>query len=162
MVVNPAVWILTVSCVFFTGVTLVKEALDKRYAVGPIRLLSQDVEVKIASSYRFRSRDGISYKEYKNVGVTYYAKGEPTVPGVTMRSGRHVYDGAIAVSRDIWGSLAVPGDLIFVKATGRWYRVEDTMGPQYNMRIDIYTHSMEIAKSGSFRSDIIILRQPYE
>lgn len=116
--------------------------------------------LEVKSAYSFSPSDGISYKEYRNIGVTYYAKGEPTVPGITMRSGRHVYEGAIAVSRDMWGKLCNPGDLVYIKRTNRWYKVEDTMGEQYKMRIDIYTHDMKVANSGSTESDIVIVRQP--
>lgn len=136
------------------------ERRDARYRERDIRRIQSPVVVEVKSTYRFDPVDGINLKRYVGVGVTYYAKGEATVPGVTMRSGRHVYDGAVAVSRDMWGKLVSPGDLIWVQAADRWYKVEDTMGPEYTMRIDIFTHDGRLAKSGSSRSDIIVMRQP--
>ena len=122
--------------------------------------LDQPITIEVKSTYKFEAINGINFKKYKDVGVTYYAKGEPTVPGVTMFSGRHVYEGAIAISRDMLGKLASPGDLVWVASSNRWYKVEDLMSAQYTMRVDIFTHDMVLAGSGSSKSDILIMRSP--
>ena len=75
-----------------------------------------------------------------------------------MYSGRFVYDGAVAVSHPMIQREVKIGDLIWVKATDRWYKVEDTMSAKYkNYRIDIYTHDMTLANSGEHITDVIIL-----
>ena len=118
------------------------------------------IVIKVPCEYRFDLTDGVNLKGYKNIGLTYYAKGEPTVPGVTMYSGRHVFGGAIAVSRDMLGKMVNMGDLIWLKATDQWYIVGDTMAANHQMRVDVFTHDMVLAKSGSSRTDIVIMRVP--
>lgn len=153
--------LLCLACVMFIIAWI--SLLTWKMPAGPVRIepdITQAMIITQEVSYRFEPDEGIYRKRYKNVGVTYYTKGEPTVPGVTMRSGRHVYEGAIAVSQDMWGKIVNPGDFIYVVATGKWYTVEDTMDPKYKMRVDIYTHHLEIANSGSSRSDIVIKSRP--
>lgn len=120
--------------------------------------LTKPLEIEVRSVYKLYPEDGVRIMEIKNVGVTYYTRGEATVPGVIMRSGRHVYVGAAAVSRDLWAKSVAPGDLVYVKKLKRWLKVEDTMGPGYVNRVDVYSDNMAEAKSGSFRTDIIIVR----
>jgi len=120
--------------------------------------LSSPIDIELKLHYKIYPEDGINRKVYKNVGATYYTRGEVTVPSTTMRSGRYVFDGAVAVSQDLWGNVVMPGDVLYVKKTNKWYIVEDTMHKKYKKRIDIYTHSMEEANSGSFRTDILIVR----
>jgi hypothetical protein len=115
----------------------------------------------VKSTYRFEPGDGITYKEIKNVGLTYYRRNDGYTPGHTTRSGRFVFEGGLAVSQPLWQKEVWPGDLVLVKATGRWYKVEDTMNAKYTEnRVDIYTHDEKLAKSGSSKTDIIIVRQP--
>jgi 3D (Asp-Asp-Asp) domain-containing protein len=94
------------------------------------------------------------------MGVTFYTIGEVTTPGIIARSGRHVYEGGIAVSQDLWNKEVKFGDIIFVQSTGKYYTCEDTMHEKYKNRVDIYTNDKTLAKSGSSRSNIVILRQP--
>lgn len=123
--------------------------------------IDRPITIEVNSRHTFHPSDGVQYKEIKNVGLTYYCRGDGYTPGTTTRSGRFVYDGAIAVSQPLWGKEVFPGDLIYVKATKRWYKAEDTMHEKYkDPRVDIYTHNMSLAKSGSHKTDIIIVRQP--
>lgn len=127
----------------------------------PIRhpQLNRAIDIAVPTIHRFDPRHGYSIKEYDNIGLTYYAVGEPTVPGTTGRSGRHVYLGSIAVSRDFIKQRRVDfGDIIWVKSTDQYYIVEDTMHQKYNNRVDIFTDKMEVAQSGSSRTSIIIIR----
>ena len=125
------------------------------------RRLQVPITVDVTSTYKFYPSHGVYYQRLNNIGLTYYAVGDGFTPGITTRSGRYVYDGAIAVSQGMWMKSVLPGDLIWVKATDRFYKVEDTMNAKYlDNRIDIFTHDMALAKSGSSRTDIIILRQP--
>lgn len=126
-----------------------------------VMTLSQPITVGVTSTYFFHPEDGINVKTMKDVGLTFYSRGDGYTPGKTTRSGRFVYEGSVAVSQTMWGNDVHAGDLIFASATGRWYRVEDTMHEKYSEpRIDIYTHDMSVAKSGSSKTDIIIVRQP--
>jgi len=123
--------------------------------------LNEPLIIETRSSFKLMPEDSIKIKKIKNVGLTFYSRNDGYTPGKTTRSGRHVYDGCIAVSHNLWLKDVFPGDLIFVKATNRWYRAEDTMHPKYTeSRVDIYSHSLEIANSGSSRTDIIIVSQP--
>ena len=162
-------WVKTIGmCI---GVTLVgaliacaigamSESITKHY--GPPRLdLTAPITIKVDSVYRFLPTDRISYRAIKGVGLTYYCRGDGQTPGSTTRSGRYVYEGGIAVSQPLWNKEAFPGDLVWVKATDRWYKVEDTMHAKYtDNRVDIYTHDMALANSGAAKTDIIIMRQP--
>lgn len=124
-------------------------------------MLRSPIPIGVTSTYYFHPEDGVSVKLIRNVGLTFYSRGDGYTPGKTMRSGRLVYEGAIAVSQPMWHKDVWPGDLIWVKATNRWYRVEDTMHEKYKEpRVDIYTHDMAIANSGSSKTDIVIVRQP--
>jgi hypothetical protein len=123
--------------------------------------LENPIIIEVKNSYKFYPEDGTNLKMIRGVGLTYYSRKDGMTPGHTTRSGRFVSEGTIAVSQPLWDKEVSAGDCIYVKVTDRWYRVEDTMSSQYrDKRIDIYTHDMALAKSGSSRTDIIILRQP--
>ncbi len=123
--------------------------------------LREPITITVASTYQFRPEDEVRYKEILNVGLTYYSRNDGYTPGHTTRSGRFVYEGAIAVSHPLWKTDVRPGDLIYVEATDRWYKVEDTMNEKYTEpRVDIYTEDMALAQSGSSRTNILIMRQP--
>ena len=124
-------------------------------------ILQSPAEIEVVSKYKFYPEDGVYHKEIKNVGLTYYCRNDGYTPGRTTRSGRFVSEGSLAVSQPLWQKEVWPGDLVYVKATGQWYKVEDTMNSKYTEpRVDIYTHSMKLAKSGSSKTDIVIMRQP--
>lgn len=126
-----------------------------------LRNISEPIDIQVNSSYKLYPSNGVQYKRYNNVGLTYYALNDGYTPGVITRSGRYVYDGAIAVSQNLLYKEAYPGDVIWVKATNRYYRVEDSMHAKYQEnRVDIFTHDMALAKSGSSKTDIIIIRMP--
>ena len=121
----------------------------------------QPISIEVKNSYKFYPEDGTNLKVIRGVGLTYYSRKDGFTPSHTTRSGRFVSEGTIAVSQQLWDKEVAAGDCIYVKATDRWYRVEDTMSSQYrDKRIDIYTHDMALAKSGSSKTDIIIMRQP--
>lgn len=151
--------ILTIT-IFVSIIFLGEWSTHKNNVDTMVEQYKRSILIDVYSHYKFEWSDGFSIKEVKNVGMTYYSKGELTVPGITMHSGSHVYEGAVAVSRDLWDKIVSPGELVWIKATNQWYRVEDTMGPQYTNRIDVYTHDMNLAKSGSRKTDIIIVRPP--
>jgi hypothetical protein len=153
--------VVAIIAIPFAAIVITGDGHNRTTAEAETKDLSTSIVIEACNSYKFYPRFGINYKEYKNVGVTYYAIGEPSVPSITMRSGRNVYSGAIAVSQNMWGKKVSAGDMIYVKALGRWFIAEDTMHEKYTEnRVDIFTHDMKLAKSGSSRSDIIILRQP--
>jgi 3D (Asp-Asp-Asp) domain-containing protein len=127
-------------------------------AKGEATVFTSPLRVSTRAVHRFIAKHGYSVKEY-NVGVTYYTVGEPTTPGTTMRSGRHVYEGAVAVSRDfITKGRASFGDILWYAPTGEYYVIEDTMGEAATMRIDLFTNDPRMAKSGSRRANVVIIR----
>lgn len=121
--------------------------LDPRMPV----VLELPMRVQVSPNYGYTVRG-------MHVGLTYYTLGETTTPGNTMYSGRPVYEGAIAVSRDLLspGMISL-GDILWVAATNRYYVVEDTMAAGYHQRVDIFTLDGDIAKSGSRNTEIVIL-----
>jgi 3D (Asp-Asp-Asp) domain-containing protein len=126
-----------------------------------VKHINTPIKISVINDYLFLPEDGISIKRINDVGLTYYSRGDGYTPGKITRSGRFVNAGVIAVSDSLWGKEVLPGDLVHVTATGRWYRVEDTMHSKYKEnRVDIYTHDMKLANSGSSKTDIFILRQP--
>ena len=154
-------WIGAFSLLVALGIAFMisKEVAQQRDPSDPD--LNSPIVIRVESVYKFLPTDRITYRSIKGVGLTYYCRGDGMTPGVTTSSGRHVYDGGIAVSWNLWIKEASPGDLIWVKATNRWYKVEDTMSTKYTeSRVDVYTHSMKLANSGSSKTDIIIMRQP--
>lgn len=161
----PFCWTITIGIPAFALIYGVAASLEKYTAWKAAPSVRQDVQypiyIEVKSSYKIDPTDGVYYKEIKNVGLTYYSRGDGYTPGHTTRSGRFVYEGAIAVSQPLWGKDVMAGDLVFVKESGRWYKVEDTMHSKYTEpRVDIYTHDMALATSGSSKTDIIIMRQP--
>jgi hypothetical protein len=141
--------------------TVQKLKRPKQVGLDTAAMLQRPVQVEMTSTYYFHPEDGVSIRLIKNVGLTFYSRGDGYTPGKTMRSGRVVYEGAAAVSHGMWGKDVVAGDLIYVIATKRWYRVEDTMHEKYTeRRVDLYTHDMAVANSGASRTDILIVRQP--
>ena len=136
--------------------------LDKRRAdveaANGFRL-EKPIRVAVPTTHSFDVRSGYTVLKYANVGLTYYAVGEPTVPGTTAKSGRHAYVGSVAVSQDfIRNNWVRFGDIIWERTTKRYYIVEDTMHPRYDRRIDIFTDDMRLATSGSSDTDIVVIR----
>lgn len=149
------VWTIMMTTIGIVGLSVAKQ----RDPGDPD--LNVPVTITVASTYKFLPTDRITYKAIKGVGLTYYCRGDGYTPGATTRSGRYVYEGGIAVSQPLWNKEVFPGDLIWVKATGRWYKAEDTMHEKYtDAKVDIYTHDMSLANSGASKTDIIIMRQP--
>lgn len=119
-------------------------------------------KVRVNSEFYFDNTDKLEYITLNNISATFYSRGDGYTPGITTRSGRFVYEGAIAISRPMLKFISF-GDLIYVERTNRWYKVEDTLSDKYkDNRIDIYTHDMDMANSGAFRTNIVILKLPKE
>lgn len=108
--------------------------------------------------YKLDDMRKYSTKYLHNVNISFYnnerAQTDST-PNITS-SNRLVYEGSIAVSRDIL-KIASFGDLVYVKETGKFYIIEDIMNPRYSNSMDIFLFDKQIAKKlGRFKSDVLL------
>jgi len=85
----------------------------------------------------------------------------------TMASGRHVYEGAVALSRDLLAQYKIKwGDIVCLEKPGLCYIVEDTMNDRYDNRVtpgsghrvDIFMFSREMALQTNYKTKIKILK----
>lgn len=77
-----------------------------------------------------------------------------------MASNRLVYEGAVAISRDIKNSYKLKfGDLIYIKKLHKYFVIEDLMNKKYKNSVDVFMFSKEEAlKFGVKKSDIVIYK----
>ena len=105
----------------------------------------------------------------EDVRVTAY-NNEPgqtdTTPNI-MASGRYVYEGAVALSRDLLAKHKVKwGDLVCLENPGSCYIVEDTMNARYDNRVtegsgnrvDIFLFSKDQALKVNYKTKLKIIK----
>lgn len=109
--------------------------------------------------------------DIKNVEVTVTAynnhKDQTDSTPNTMASGRHVYEGAIALSQDLLAEYKIKwGDVVCLQKPGLCYIVEDTMNSRYDNRVtpgsgnraDIFMFSREKALRTHYKTKLKILK----
>lgn len=139
------------------GVVLMFARTSSRTESGP--KLDTPVVIAVGTVHTFRLEDGYSAKKYRGIKLTKYAVGEPTVPGTTGRSGRHMYIGGIAVSRDFIEKRMVSfGDVVYIVGLDRSFVIEDTMAERHQMSMDIFVPTIKEAGENPFKDDVIIYR----
>jgi len=128
-----------------------------------------DIEIPVRLHYDSK-HGGFQVTTVPEVRVTAYNN----LPGQTNdqpnigASNRKVFEGSIALSRDILRDYNVRyGDVACVSAKGQCYIVEDTMNKRYDTknspasgrRADIFMYDHEEALKVNLKTDIIIIKQ---
>lgn len=128
-----------------------------------------DIEIPVRLHYDSK-HGGFQVTTVPEVRVTAYNN----LPGQTNdqpnigASNRKVFEGSIALSRDILRDYNVRyGDVACVAAKGQCYIVEDTMNKRYDTknspasgrRADIFMYDHEEALKVNLKTDLIIIKQ---
>lgn len=128
-----------------------------------------DIEIPVRLHYNSK-HGGFQVTTIPNVRVTAYnnlpeqTNDQPNIGA----SNRKVFEGSIALSRDILRDYNVRyGDVACVSAKGQCYIVEDTMNKRYDTknspalgrRADIFMYDHEEALKVNLKTDIIIIKQ---
>lgn len=128
-----------------------------------------DIEIPVRLHYDSK-HGGFQVTTVPEVRVTAYNN----LPGQTNdqpnigASNRKVFEGSIALSRDILRDYNVRyGDVACVAARGQCYIVEDTMNKRYDTknspasgrRADIFMYDHEEALKVNLKTDLIIIKQ---
>ncbi len=120
----------------------------------------EEIKIGIIKKYDLSKIREYSKIRIKNINVTYYTNIEEETdeePDV-MASGRIVYEGAIAISRDLKKKYNLKfGDIIYLESINRYFILEDVMNERHKYRVDIFTFDNTKLKK-SFKSDITIYK----
>ena len=127
--------------------------------------------ITIPTTFKYSSEgSGYSVAKISGVRVTAYnnlpeqTNSQPNIGA----SNRKVFEGSIALSRDILAMKKVSyGDIACVLKTGKCYIVEDTMNKRYDnrkkedsgWRADLFMYDRKEALKVNFKSDILIIKQ---
>ena len=132
---------------------------------------SSDFTVTIPVKFKYEAKGGgFTVTNIGEVTVTAYnnlpeqTNSKPNIGA----SNRKVFEGSIALSRDILSAYNVKyGDVACLTAEGKCYIVEDTMNKRYDntispasgWRADIFMYSKEEALKVNFKSDLMLIKQ---
>lgn len=118
--------------------------------------LSIPIEIKVKTP----TIGSIEIITLKNIKATYYTntiEETDNYPDIGA-SGRLIYEGAIALSRDLIKKYNLKwGDIIWVEKMNKYYILEDTMNEKHHNAIDIFTFNRTILNK-SFNTEIIIYK----
>jgi 3D (Asp-Asp-Asp) domain-containing protein len=95
-----------------------------------------------------------------SVTVTHYTNSieETDAYPDIMASCNRVYDGALAISKDL-GNLLKFGDKVYVENIGI-FTVEDLMNRKWTKRVDIFTFSKKKARAGGiFKTRLFLIKE---
>lgn len=75
-----------------------------------------------------------------------------------MASNRLVYEGAIAISRDLKTKYKLKwGDIIYIETLQRYFVIEDLMNEKFNNRLDIFSFDKNWSKHIHLKNQSIII-----
>lgn len=149
------------------------EMVHRPQAIMPDTVVDSKSELVISVPTTFKyspEGDGFSVAKIKGVKITAYnnlpdqTNSQPNIGA----SNRKVFEGSIALSRDILATNSVRyGDLACVLKTNKCYIVEDTMNRRYDnrkkaesgWRADIFMYDKKEAVKVNFKSDLLIIKQ---
>ena len=108
-----------------------------------INIIPQGTSINIAYNL-----EGVKYEKIplNKVVITSYnnhANQTDSTPNI-MASNRLVYEGAVAISRDLKTKYNLKwGDLIYIDTLQRYFVIEDLMNERFKNRIDIFSFDKE-------------------
>lgn len=133
--------------------------------------IEEEIDIEIHVRLHYDSKyGGFQVTTIPDVRVTAYnnlpnqTNDQPNIGA----SNRKVFEGSIALSRDILRDYKVRyGDVACVSSMGQCYIIEDTMNKRYDTknspamgrRADIFMYNYEEALKVNFKTDIIIIKQ---
>lgn len=96
----------------------------------------------------------------RNIKATYYTniiEETDKYPDIGA-SGRLIYEGAIALSRDLIKKYNLKwGDVVWIEKMNKYYILEDTMNEKHSNSVDIFTFNKYLLKK-SFKTEITIYK----
>lgn len=127
-------------------------------------LFSQDsltVRVDIPTRFTFRLKEAASATTIRSMRVTSYAnRTEETdsTPNIGA-CGASVFEGAAAVSQDLFNKKFFCGDVVCIKKTRKCYVIYDTMNARFKKAIDIFMDKSRTQEERNvlFHSDVVVL-----
>ena len=138
----------------------------------PVQTLpAPTMEIVVPVRFKYDSKGGgFSVTTIGNVTVTAYnnlPEQTNSSPNIGA-SNRKVFEGSIALSRDIIRTYSVKyGDVVCIMAQDKCYIVEDTMNKRFDnanspasgWKADIFMYSKEEALKVNFKSDLMLIKQ---
>ena len=126
------------------------------------QILSIPNNIAIPINYDITLLQKAKQHKLTNITITSYNNTEKqtdNTPNI-MASNRIVYEGAVAVSRDIKHKYKIHyGDLIYVPVLDKYFVIEDLMNRKFNNRIDIFSFDEQASRGIFFtEQDIIVFR----
>ena len=97
--------------------------------------LSINYDINLLQKAEQFTLTGITITSYNNK-----ANQTDSTPNI-MASNRVVYEGAVAISRDIKKNYKLHyGDILYIPVLDKYFVIEDLMNKKYNNRIDIFSY----------------------
>jgi len=151
----------------------IPKLMPKDSSLTPADYINRPIKIVVPITYELSVDMGLSVTKYSDMSITCYTNRVVETDSTPHHaaSGRIVYEGSCAVSRDIfrkWDEKtkkyvgdAFPGDIVYVVTLDKYYIVEDTMNKRHNRHVDIFTYRRNLQKAREFgckKSDVYILR----
>jgi len=132
----------------------VSESRNENFLFGKITI---DVPVRYELDFANCSISTLRISSVTLYGYTNDPRETDSSPNIA-RSGRVVYEGSIAISQDLLGTVQM-GDLVYVSKLKRFFIAEDTLHERHTRAVDVFTYSKKKALSMSGqKTDIVVLR----
>lgn len=134
-----------------------EKLIKQEQIVNLINIVSSDI--KIESKYDFTN---IQYEkiELNKISITSYnneSNQTDDSPNI-MASNRLVYEGAIAISRDLKTKYQLQwGDIIYIETLKRYFVIEDLMGERFKNRLDIFSFDKKWSLNIHLKNQNIII-----
>ena len=133
------------------------------YTQTPFDVMSINIPVHLefqqhGGGYRYIPIESVKVTAYNN--LTEQTNNQPNIGAST----RKVFEGSVAVSRDILRDYKVKyGDILCLRQRGTCFFIEDTMNKRYDgdngKHVDIFMYSKESARKVNYIDSAVILQQ---
>lgn len=163
---------IIIAVLYETKVISFQSPVVKSAPILPVKKVpNTDLTIEIPVKFKYNTKGGgFSVTTIGDVKVTAYnnlpaqTNSKPNIGA----SNRKVFEGSIALSRDILREYNVKyGDVVCITEKDTCYIVEDTMNKRYDnqnspasgWRADIFMYDHEEALKVNFKSDLLLIKQ---
>lgn len=129
--------------IFVSTLKFTSKELTVQNKLPLVNIITQGTTINVAYNLH-----NVNYEEINinNITITSYnneSKQTDNSPNI-MASNRLVYEGAVAISRDLKTKYKLKwGDLIYIDTLQRYFVIEDLMNERFKNRIDIFSFNKD-------------------
>lgn len=153
--------IISIICYTFALLLLVTLKTTPKYVeenvINLVNVIPQGTTINI--NYKLNNID-IDKIPVDNISITSYnneSNQTDDSPNI-MASNRLVYEGAVAISRDLKTKYKLKwGDIIYIETLQRYFVIEDLMNEKFNNRLDIFSFDKNWSKNVHLKNQSIII-----